>query len=111
MIRYYLVWLFLILVTIECASDLCFHRSIHREDYQKPLFLYIGLGLSVLMGYLYYLILQNYDNIAIPSAIYQCFSVLAVTLVSLVILKERLNTQKLIGIAVIIVGLGLLQFE
>jgi len=111
MIKYFLVWLFLILVLIECASDLCFHRSIRKQDFQKPLFLYIGLGLSVLMGYLYYLILQNYDNLAVPSAIYQCFSVLAVTLVSLVILKERLNTQKMIGIAVIIIGLGLLQFE
>tara|TARA_Y100000992_G_C21173671_1_gene447189 strand:+ start:313 stop:645 length:333 start_codon:yes stop_codon:yes gene_type:complete len=110
MIKYFLVWMFFILVTIECASDLCFQHSIKKKDYQKPLFLYIGLGLSVLMGYIYYQILQNYDNLAVPSAIYQCFSVLAVTLVSLVVLKERLTTQKIIGIAVIIVGLGLLQF-
>ena len=110
MIKYFLVWLFFILVIIECASDLCFHRSIHKQDFQKPFFLYIGLGLSVLMGYLYYQILKNYDNLAVPNAIYQCFSVLAVTLVSLVVLKEKLTTQKIIGIAIIIVGLGLIQF-
>ena len=86
------------------------HSVRRSEQCSRTIFLYIGLGLSVLMGYIYYQILQNYDNLAVPSAIYQCFSVLAVTLVSLVVLKERLTTQKIIGIAVIIVGLGLLQF-
>lgn len=110
MIKYFLVFLFFLLVLSECIGDMCFHKSIHGKK-NKNLFLGIGLGMSVIMGLLYYKILQNYDNLAVPNAIYQCLSVLAVTLVSLVVLKEKLTLQKLLGIVVIIIGLGLIQFD
>mgnify|MGYP001165487541 FL=1 len=111
MIKYLLVWLFLFLVLAECVGDMCFHRSIHYKDAKSGMYLYFGLFMSVVMGLLYYQILKNYDNLAVPNAIYQCLSVLAVTLVSMVVLKEKLTRQKVLGIAVIIVGLGLIQFE
>jgi len=110
MIKYFLIFLFFLLVLSECIGDMCFHRSIHKKE-NKKLFLGIGLGMSVIMGLLYYKILQNYDNLAVPNAIYQCLSVLAVTLVSLVVLKEKLTLQKMLGIIVIIFGLGLIQFD
>ena len=109
MIKYLLVWLFLFLVLAECVGDMCFHRSIHFKDAKSGMYLYFGLFMSVVMGLLYYQILKNYDNLAVPNAIYQCLSVLAITFVSVVLLKESLTTQKIMGIVVIIAGLGLIQ--
>tara|TARA_Y100000816_G_C26005634_1_gene525553 strand:+ start:195 stop:539 length:345 start_codon:yes stop_codon:yes gene_type:complete len=110
MIKYFLIFLFFLLVLTECIGDMCFHKSINNKE-NKNLFLIIGLIMSVVMGLLYYKILQHYDNLAVPNAIYQCLSVLAVTLVSLVVLKEKLTLQKILGIVVIIFGLGLIQFD
>ena len=90
MIKYFLVFLFFLLVLTECVGDMCFHKSIHGKK-NKHLFLGIGLGMSVIMGLLYYKILQNYDNLAVPNAIYQCLSVLAVTLGCI---KREINITK-----------------
>ena len=111
MIKYFLVILFFLLILSECIGDMFFHQSIHNKKVNDKLYLFMGLCMSIIMGYLYYLILKKYDNLAVPNAIYQCLSVLAVTLVSLVILKEQITYQKILGIAVIIVGLALIQFE
>jgi multidrug transporter EmrE-like cation transporter len=111
MLKYLLVCLFAVLVIVECVGDMCFHRSIHNRDKNSQIYFYLGLGMSVLMGVLYYQILKAYDNLAVPNAIYQCLSVLAVTVVSLVVLKEKITMQKTLGIAVMIFGLGLIQFD
>jgi uncharacterized membrane protein len=71
----------------------------------------MGLGMMVIMGVLYYEILKSYDNLAVPNAIYQCLSVLAVTFISIVMLKEKVTIQKVVGIAVILFGLCLIQIE
>lgn len=109
MIRYALFFLFVFLIVFDCIGDICFHRSIRVKDQRSPLYLYVGLMIYVIMGVLYYQILKNYDNLAVPNAIYQCLSVLAITFVSVVLLKESLTTQKIMGIVVIIAGLGLIQ--
>jgi len=69
----------------------------------------MGMVVSLIMGLLWYYILQQYDNLAIPNALYQCLSVLAVTLVSLFVLNEKLTTTKMVGIFVCIIGLSLIQ--
>jgi len=69
----------------------------------------MGMVVSLIMGLLWYYILKQYDNLAIPNALYQCLSVLAVTLVSLFVLNEKLTTTKMVGIFVCIIGLSLIQ--
>tara|TARA_B100001059_G_scaffold203095_1_gene211472 strand:- start:169 stop:360 length:192 start_codon:yes stop_codon:yes gene_type:complete len=61
------------------------------------------------MGYVYYTILKQYDNLAVPNAMYQGLSVIAVTLLSLVVLKEKISIQKIIGICIVIIGLLCVQ--
>jgi len=109
MIRYFLIFLFIILILAECVGDVCFHRSIHKVDKNSKLYFYMGMVVSLIMGLLWYYILQQYDNLAIPNALYQCLSVLAVTLVSLFVLNEKLTTTKMVGIFVCIIGLSLIQ--
>lgn len=108
MIKYIIIILFLLLIISECIGDVCFHHSIHKNKNNKA-YLWVGLSLYVVMGYLYYEILKNYDNLAIPNALYQCFSVLAVTFVSVVILKEKVTKLKILGIVVILLGLSMLH--
>lgn len=111
MFKYFLACLFLILILVECVGDLCFHRSIHKKDSKSTMYFLMGLGMTMIMGVLYYQILKSYDNLAVPNAIYQCLSVLAVTFISIVMLKEKITMQKVVGIAVILFGLCLIQIE
>jgi uncharacterized membrane protein len=100
--------LFFLLIITECFGDWCFHYTIHNK-HSKGVAYFAGLIMYLLMGVIYFRILEKYDNLAVPNAMYQCFSVIAVTLLSYVVLKEEISNQKLIGIAVIIFGLGLIQ--
>ncbi len=103
-----LITLFILLILIECFGDLAFHYSITQRKY-KTTNLWIGLVLYLLMGYVYYTILKQYDNLAVPNAMYQGLSVIAVTLLSLVVLKEKISIQKIIGICIVIIGLLCVQ--
>ena len=103
-----LITLFILLILIECFGDLAFHYSITQRKY-KTIKLWIGLLLYLLMGYVYYNILKKYDNLAVPNALYQGLSVVAVTLLSLIILKEQISRQKVIGICIVILGLLCVQ--
>ena len=70
-----------------------------------------GVLFYVFIGLIYFQILKRYDNLAVPNAIYQCLSVLAVTLLSLVVLKEKISMIKMMGILIILVGLGIVSFS
>ena len=70
-----------------------------------------GVLFYVFIGLIYFQILKRYDNLAVPNAIYQCLSVVAVTLLSLVVLKEKISMIKMIGILIILVGLGIVSFS
>jgi multidrug transporter EmrE-like cation transporter len=70
-----------------------------------------GVLFYVFIGIVYFQILKRYDNLAVPNAIYQCLSVLAVTLLSLVVLKEKISMIKMMGILIILVGLGIVSFS
>ena len=110
MLKYFIGILFALLIIADCIGDICFHKSIHDPKNHKP-YLLIGLMLYLCMGFIYYEILKKYDNIAIPNALYQCFSILAVTFVSIVILKEKITNTKIIGIIVILIGLAIIQIQ
>ena len=103
-----LITLFILLILIECFGDLAFHYSITQSNYKKVK-CWIGLLLYMMMGYVYFNILKNYDNLAVPNALYQGLSVVAVTLLSLIILKEQISRQKVIGICIVILGLLCVQ--
>ena len=107
-INIFIFLLFLLLVFIECLADLCFYKTINSKTKNQKYY-FIGLIMYLFIGIIYYKILEKYDNIAVPSAIYQCMSVLAVTIMSYFFLKQKISIIKLIGIFIIIIGIFLVQ--
>ena len=71
--------LFIILIVAECLGDYCFHYSISHKHMKNSVYC-AGVLFYVFIGLIYFQILKRYDNLAVPNAIYQCLSVLAVTL-------------------------------
>jgi len=109
MIRYFLVFLFLLLILADCIGDMCFHQSIHNKSTNSKVLFYIGMIMSLIIGLIWYYILKHYNDIAIPNALYQCLSILAITFVSIFVLKETLTNQKMIGIGLCVLGILCIQ--
>ena len=91
---YLIAFLFIILIVAECLGDYCFHYSISHKHMKNSVYC-AGVLFYVFIGIVYFQILKRYDNLAVPNAIYQCLSVLAVTLLSLVVLKEKISMIKI----------------
>tara|TARA_B100000989_G_scaffold286360_1_gene254938 strand:- start:289 stop:618 length:330 start_codon:yes stop_codon:yes gene_type:complete len=107
---YLIAFLFIILIVAECLGDYCFHYSISHKHMKNSVYC-AGVLFYVFIGLIYFQILKRYDNLAVPNAIYQCLSVVAVTLLSLVVLKEKISMIKMMGILIILVGLGIVSFS
>ena len=105
----YIYLLFGLLILIETTSDLCLYNSF-QKNYKKYeyLLLTIGCFFYIIMAIVYYYILKYYNDLAIPNAIYQALTVIAMTFVSYFIIKEKFTIQKTLGIGSILFGLLML---
>ena len=103
---YYSFILFFSLILIETLSDLSLYYSFQNKfkQYEKIL-LSCGAILYLIMAVLYYYILKFYNDLAIPNAIYQALTVIAMTFVSYFIVKEKFTIRKSIGICIVFIGL------
>ena len=101
--------LFLSLILIETFSDLSLYYSFQKKykNYEILFFLF-GLFLYIVMGITYYYILKHYNDLAVPNAIYQALTVIAMSFVSYFIIKEKFTYKKTLGITIIFIGLILL---
>tara|TARA_Y100000813_G_C24107576_1_gene326166 strand:- start:442 stop:771 length:330 start_codon:yes stop_codon:yes gene_type:complete len=108
----YVYIFFLLLIIIENIADFIFYQSIIHKNLKKYKYYIITFGcfLYVIIGLLYYNILDIYRNFAIPNAIYQGLTIILATFISVVILKENLTRNKYIGITLILIGLIALHF-
>ena len=108
----YVYIFFLLLIIIENIADFIFYQSIIHKDLKKYKYYIITLGclLYVIIGLLYYNILDIYRNFVIPNAIYQGLTILLATFISVAILKENLTRNKYIGITLILIGLMILHY-
>lgn len=101
--------LFISLILIETLSDLSLYYSFQTrfKKYNNLLFS-IGLLFYLIMGIVYYYILKHYNDLAVPNAIYQALTVIAMTFVSYFIIKEKFNYKKILGISFVLFGLIIL---
>ena len=105
----YIYLLFTLLILIETGSDLCLYNSF-QKNYKKYEYLLLAIGciFYIIMAIIYYYILKHYNDLAIPNAIYQALTVIAMTFVSYFIIKENFTIKKTLGIGSILLGLILL---
>ena len=101
--------LFISLILIETFSDLSlYYRFQEKYKQYNNLLFSIGLLFYLVMGIIYYYILKYYNDLAVPNAIYQALTVIAMTFVSYFIVKEKFNYKKILGISFVLFGLIIL---
>lgn len=75
----------------------------------KSIRLYGGIISYSIVAYLFYLFLKNSKNIAISNIYWQIGNVFLITLLSVLILKEKLTKKQIIGLLIITLGIYLIE--
>jgi multidrug transporter EmrE-like cation transporter len=101
--------MFAFMIVVELTGDLSFYYSFQSQfkHYENTLIV-CGAILYLIMAFTYYHILKHYNDIAIPNAIYQALTVIAVTLLSLFVVKDTFTIRKTLGIIIVLIGLFVL---
>ena len=93
----------LLIITETLAQTTCEHAASMIKN-KKYLFIFGGVILYGLVGFLYYLALESRISLAIVNIIWQTMTIIIVTLVSVFYFKQPISRKEIIGIIIVIIG-------
>ena len=93
----------LLIITETLAQTFC-ERGASMIKNKKYLFIFGGIILYGLVGFLYYLALETRVSLAIVNIIWQTMTIIIVTLVSVFYFKQPISKKEIIGIIIVIIG-------
>ena len=93
----------LLIITETLAQTSCEHAASMIKN-KKYLFVFGGVILYGLVGYLYYLALESRISLAIVNIIWQTSTIIIITLVSIFYFKQPISKKEIIGIIIVIIG-------
>jgi len=93
----------LLIITETLAQTFC-ERGASMIKNKKYLFIFGGIILYGLVGFLYYLALESRVSLAIVNIIWQTMTIIIVTLVSVFYFKQPISKKEIIGIIIVIIG-------
>ena len=99
-----LTGLIILLIITETLAQTCCERGASMIKNKKYLFIFGGIILYGLVGYLYYLALESRVSLAIVNIIWQTMTIIIVTLVSIFYFKQPISKKEIIGIIIVIIG-------
>tara|TARA_B110000967_G_C18820159_1_gene528260 strand:- start:802 stop:1146 length:345 start_codon:yes stop_codon:yes gene_type:complete len=99
--------LLLLLILLEVLSEFFIKKSIKNNSTR---YLYMGVGLYVLVGMVFYFYLKSGESFAILNTIWQGMNVVAIALLSYFYFKERFSKGQFIGISLILFGILLVNY-
>jgi multidrug transporter EmrE-like cation transporter len=67
--------------------------------------LYVGILSYAIVAYLFYLFLKKSKNIAISNIYWQIGNVFLMTLLSVLVLKEKLTKKQILGLFIVSIGI------
>jgi small multidrug resistance pump len=96
-------WYVLLIVILETLAMSCFKKSIDQSA-----FFAVGVLFYAAVGYLLRLTM-NASGMAMTNALWSGFSVMATTVVGIMLFKEMLHTHDYFAIALIVTGVMILK--
>jgi multidrug transporter EmrE-like cation transporter len=97
----------IILVIIEIIAQYSLnYSSIHKEALYK----YLGMLLYSLSGYYYYELLIITDDLGSANVLWTCGTFIGVTLLAVMLNKEKLSLRKIIASILIVIALILYEY-
>jgi multidrug transporter EmrE-like cation transporter len=96
-------WYVLLIVILETLAMTCFKKSIDQSA-----FFAVGVLFYAAVGYLLRLTM-NASGLAMTNALWSGFSVMATTIVGIMLFKETLHTHDYFAIALIVGGVMILK--
>lgn len=100
------IFYLILLVTIELLSVSSIKYWADHKN--KPLFLYLGLGGYLLVGIIFAYVLYVHADMTIVNAMWQVLNIILVSIVGIIVFKEKLNTVHYIGLLFAVVATILL---
>lgn len=94
----------ILLVIVETLAQTSCEQAASLVKNNKYFFISAGIFLYGLVGYLYYLALQQKISLAIANIIWQISTIIIVTLVSVFFFKQPISKKEIIGIVIVIIG-------
>lgn len=93
--------LILIIITEVIAQGIL-EESIKTDN---KIYLYIGLMLYFIIGYIFYLMLKSGDDLAISNGIWSAGSIVGSAIIGFLIFNQTLNLSQIFGLILNIIGL------
>jgi drug/metabolite transporter (DMT)-like permease len=103
-INWTLTGLLILLIITETLAQTSCERGASMIKNKKYLFVFGGVILYGLVGFLYYLALESRVSLAIVNIIWQTMTIIIVTLVSVFYFKQPISKKEIIGIIIVIIG-------
>jgi drug/metabolite transporter (DMT)-like permease len=103
-INWTLTGLVILLIITETLAQTSCERGASMIKNKKYLFVFGGVILYGLVGFLYYLALESRVSLAIVNIIWQTMTIIIVTLVSVFYFKQPISKKEIIGIIIVIIG-------
>ena len=93
--------LLIAIIAVESLAQTFLKNSIkHKED----IYLYIGIIIYALVGLIYGYLLKQGRSLALANAIWQAAILMIVSIISIVVFKEKLTSKQIIGIGLVLIG-------
>lgn len=97
-------WYVLLIVLLETTAMSCFRKSIDSNAYFA-----VGVLFYAAVGYLLRLTFNSTTGMAMTNALWSGFSVLATTIVGIMLFKETLHYHDFFAIVMIVSGVMILK--
>jgi multidrug transporter EmrE-like cation transporter len=97
-------WYVLLIVMLETMAMSCFRKSIDSNAYFA-----VGVLFYAAVGYLLRMTFNSASGMAMTNALWSGFSVLATTIVGIMLFKESLHMHDFFAIAMIVSGVMILK--